>query len=307
MPNRVLREDLLDSERVHKCSCCARWLYVAIALQADDVGLLDIQPFKLARRAGIPEEDFEWAFQELVDQELVSPYLANGRELAFIPRFRQRLQVTRSRFPLPDDKTIGDDLDALNKINKLRKIQPLSTDVHGESRWKRREGKGREEKAFAHARVGVAQPLLLGLNGASREPVGKPLESAAGMVAQMVRSGEEGVRAPGAQLTLLAAPAKKAPAKKASPSKVPLPDGWAPKHASVARMAEAYKLPADVIEGPIAEGFRDLARANSYAYIDWDAAFRNCLRGDWGHMRSSAQKEAAKLKPPPDPPRRLVR
>jgi hypothetical protein len=34
--------------------------------------------------------------------------------------------------------------------------------------------------------------------------------------------------------------------------------------------------------------FVDYAKANRKLYEDWDAAFRNCIRGDWGGIRKQA-------------------
>ena len=32
------------------------------------------------------------------------------------------------------------------------------------------------------------------------------------------------------------------------------------------------------------ESFRDKVAAHDYRYCDWDAAFRNCIRKDWGRV-----------------------
>jgi hypothetical protein len=46
------------------------------------------------------------------------------------------------------------------------------------------------------------------------------------------------------------------------------------------------------------EWFKDYALANSKKYADWDAAFRNCIKGDWGKIR---QMQAASRPPSPKP------
>lgn len=38
------------------------------------------------------------------------------------------------------------------------------------------------------------------------------------------------------------------------------------------------------------EFFRDYALSNGVKYLDWDAAFRNCIRADWGNIRARASK-----------------
>jgi hypothetical protein len=35
--------------------------------------------------------------------------------------------------------------------------------------------------------------------------------------------------------------------------------------------------------------FRDYAESNGKTYADWDKAFRNCIRGDWGGVRKNAK------------------
>lgn len=39
--------------------------------------------------------------------------------------------------------------------------------------------------------------------------------------------------------------------------------------------------------------FRDWATASGKVYADWDAALRNCIKGDWGDARARARKKAA--------------
>jgi hypothetical protein len=39
--------------------------------------------------------------------------------------------------------------------------------------------------------------------------------------------------------------------------------------------------------------FIDKAIANSYAYADWDAAFRNAIRDDWAKLRANGQQKPA--------------
>lgn len=45
--------------------------------------------------------------------------------------------------------------------------------------------------------------------------------------------------------------------------------------------------------------FLDYAKASSATYADWDAAFRNCIRADWGNVRR--QMIARGAAPPPTP------
>lgn len=127
MSQRLIREDMLDSERVQRRSVEARWLFVATMLIADDMGLLELGEFKLSRRASLPEKRIPALLAELVDADLLRPYEVAGKRYAFIPRFGQRLRVKRAKNPLPPEALMQDDVDALNKINDLQQI--CQTDV----------------------------------------------------------------------------------------------------------------------------------------------------------------------------------
>lgn len=119
MPNRLLREGLMESERVLSMPVEARWLFVVIILSADDIGLFEATEFKLARRADVNRELAAKLMTMLADVDLVRFYLVNGKRYGFIPRFRQRIQIKRARHPLPPEALLADDLDALTKIKDL--------------------------------------------------------------------------------------------------------------------------------------------------------------------------------------------
>jgi len=133
MPNRLIRDEMLESESILSLPVEARWFYVTILLSADDIGLFEATSFKLARRADIRRESGESMLQMLADSDLIRLYEINGKRYGFIPRFRQRLQIKRSKYPAPPKSLILDDVDATNKINDLANkktdVQPLSTDV----------------------------------------------------------------------------------------------------------------------------------------------------------------------------------
>lgn len=119
MPCRLIREDLLDSERVLSLPIEARWLYVTILLSADDLGLFEATSFKLARRSDIRREAGDQLLSMLADADLVRLYEVGGKRFGFIPRFRQRIQIKFLKHPVPPEQLMSDDLDALNKIRHL--------------------------------------------------------------------------------------------------------------------------------------------------------------------------------------------
>lgn len=120
MANRLIRDGLIESEAVLSLPVEARWLYVTVLLSADDVGLFEATEFHLARKADLNRPLVGKLLQMLVDADLVRLYQGPGmRQLGFIPRFRQRLQIQRSRLHAPPPALYADDEDAVKKFNDL--------------------------------------------------------------------------------------------------------------------------------------------------------------------------------------------
>lgn len=133
MPNRLIRDEMLESEAILSLPVEARWLYVTILLSADDVGIFEATSFKLARRADIRRESGDKFLSMLADADLIRLYEADGKRYGFIPKFRQRIQIRRLKYPMPPKALMADDLDAMSKINELGTKttveQPCITDV----------------------------------------------------------------------------------------------------------------------------------------------------------------------------------
>lgn len=119
MPNRMLREGLMESEAVLSLPVEGRWLFVIIILSADDVGLFEATEFKLARRADVNRELASKLMSMLVDADLVRLYEVAGKRYGFIPKFRQRVQIKTLKHPIPPAALYSDDPDALSKFNDL--------------------------------------------------------------------------------------------------------------------------------------------------------------------------------------------
>lgn len=119
MPNRLVREGLMESEAVLSLPAEGRWLYVTILLSADDVGLFEATEFKLARRADVNRDLAGKLMIMLADAGLIRLYEVDSKRYGFVPKFRQRVQIKTTRFPLPPRSIYADDSDALSKINDL--------------------------------------------------------------------------------------------------------------------------------------------------------------------------------------------
>lgn len=150
MPNRLVREGLLDSEAVLSVPVEARWLFVVITLTADDIGLFEATEFRLARRADVGREVAARLMQLLQDADLIRLYEVDGKRYGFVPRFRQRVQIRKPRYPLPPLALMQDDTDAINKIKDLvpdpTVDQPLDSSWTGDGQPSEAEAEVEEEK-----------------------------------------------------------------------------------------------------------------------------------------------------------------
>jgi hypothetical protein len=115
----MIRDGILESEAVLSLPAEARWLYVSVLLSADDIGLFEATPFKLARRADVRRELADKLVQMLADADLVRLYQVDGKRYGFIPRFGQRLQIKRIKHAAPPDALLSDEPDTLSKIKDL--------------------------------------------------------------------------------------------------------------------------------------------------------------------------------------------
>jgi hypothetical protein len=128
MPNRIIRETLLDSERYNAVTIDARLLYVELLLVADDYGLANLSPVFLRRRtsiaAGLSAEAIEALLTQLVDQDMLRKYEVDGLSLAFIPRYRNWPQSLKPRWPLPPDEIGGSEVKELIEKRHQRANHP---------------------------------------------------------------------------------------------------------------------------------------------------------------------------------------
>lgn len=153
MPNRVIRESMLDSSRYLSVSPYARLLYMQLLLLADDFGCLSVEyPFIGRRCFDIrpPDGELDELINQLVDADLIRLYKYRQQRFAFVPRFRQRLKRETLKNPQPPDELLVDDLEAQDKFRKLNGHQykgaALGTALSPPS--------GRPEAAVEHTREG---------------------------------------------------------------------------------------------------------------------------------------------------------
>jgi len=162
MPNRIIREGLLDSERYWSVTIEARLLFVHLLLLADDFGCVSLAPVFIRRRCfddRPSDEKVSKLLGELADADLIRIYEIEGGRYGFVPRFRQRLQRETLRHPAPPSALLAGDADAEEKFRKIKHktekatvAPPLPTVPQPP------EEKRREEKKNLSTPIGVLVP-----------------------------------------------------------------------------------------------------------------------------------------------------
>lgn len=145
MPDRVIRDELLTSERYWSVSDESRLLYLHLLLCADDTARYTGQNFSLRTKCfagrAMDAERMETLLSELVSQDLIRLYESGQERFVFIPRFRQRLRFTNSKFPAPPNEV--SDLQ-VKKTDLSQTQDGLKTDS-SQTQDRRSEEKRREE------------------------------------------------------------------------------------------------------------------------------------------------------------------
>jgi len=139
MPDRLIRDELLNSERYWSVSDEAKLLYIHLILSADDTARYSGKNFTLRTRCfsgrGMESNRMEILLTELVDQDLIRLYFVNDERFIFIPRFKQRLRFVNSKYPEPPNE-INDIV-----IKKTDLSQTKDSPKTDSSQQKRREEK----------------------------------------------------------------------------------------------------------------------------------------------------------------------
>jgi hypothetical protein len=108
MPNRVIRDAILDSERYHALSIDARCLFYELTLCADDYGLLPVGDLYLKRHCPACEGKSAQAIAALIEQiaaqQMIIVYVGpNGGRFAVIPKFGNWPRAFKPKWPLPPE------------------------------------------------------------------------------------------------------------------------------------------------------------------------------------------------------------
>jgi uncharacterized phage protein (TIGR02220 family) len=149
MPDRVLRDEILTSERYWSISIEAQRLFIHLLLCADDTGRFSGKNYTV-RTSCFPSQSvdpvkLENLLSELLDVDLIRMYHVEKDRYIFIPRFRQRLRFLNSKFPAPPNEISDLELgksDSRQSQAGLKSVSSRSQD--GRSEVKRSEVKRSE-------------------------------------------------------------------------------------------------------------------------------------------------------------------
>lgn len=171
MPDRMIRDELLTSERYWSATIEAQRLFIHLLLKIDDVARFSGKNYTI-RSACFPGQAIEPAkieklLAELQDIDLIRLYEVNGERFIFVPRFKQRLRFPKSKYPappkeisdIPEEKTdVSQAQDSLKsgsspqKRSEEKRSEEKNTLAQGFARfwdaYPKRVSKGRAEKAF---------------------------------------------------------------------------------------------------------------------------------------------------------------
>lgn len=203
MPNRYVREDILDSERVDALSAEAEVFYRRLMSKADDYGRFHGEWRKL--RAALYPLRVEKITEKLIERLLVEVseviegrplvriYSHEGRRFLEITNFRQQIR-SDSRFPNPNPVEISSDRTCKPDDRTCESEDSLCSEVHSapysvssspsSSNLSSPEEKRASESNGVQAEPGHAPLLLEAPNGAAGKP--PPLEELLGHAAAAI-------------------------------------------------------------------------------------------------------------------------
>jgi hypothetical protein len=112
MPNRVIREAILDSEAYHALSIDARCLFFELLLNADDYGLVPVGDLYLKRHCpsceGKSLQAIAGFLDQIATQQMIVIYRNEaGNRFAAIPKFGNSPRSVKPKWPLPPEPLLS--------------------------------------------------------------------------------------------------------------------------------------------------------------------------------------------------------
>lgn len=168
MPNRILREGLLTSDRIDQLDAEEERFYTRLLLVVDDYGLCDgrssiLRSWCFPLKPAIKGEQIERWLRRIAEVGLIVLYQVEGRAYVHVLETRQRTRAQRSKYPMPpelstDHPQIEPKLSPNSACGHLSDMRPTS--AHGDGDGDGGGGGGGDEKQRrARARRGPLPPL----------------------------------------------------------------------------------------------------------------------------------------------------
>jgi hypothetical protein len=108
MPDRIVRDELLTSERYWSVSIEAQRLFVHLILVVDNLSRFSGKNYTIRATCfpgqPIEPEKLERMLAELHDVDLIRMYVVDAERYLFLPRSGQRLRYRTSKFPSPPNE-----------------------------------------------------------------------------------------------------------------------------------------------------------------------------------------------------------
>ena len=132
MPNRVIREGFLDSDKINSLSEKEQNFFIRIMLLVDDFGKFDARPNLLSSRcypvSDTRQTDVSKMLTKLKEVGLIIIYTVSQKQYLQVLSFNQRTRIMKSKYPDPvDDSHLSDTCltdDGLNPIQSKPKPKP---------------------------------------------------------------------------------------------------------------------------------------------------------------------------------------
>ena len=103
MPNRILREGIVDSPAIDSLSDFAECLYHRMIVMADDAGRMDARPTIIASKCypakSLTERKVSGAIAEIAAAKLVAHWTVGGKSVMQLSKWQKCGKALKSRFP----------------------------------------------------------------------------------------------------------------------------------------------------------------------------------------------------------------
>ena len=255
---RNIKPGLYHNEQLAECSVWARYIFPGLWMLADREGRLEDRP-KRIKGDLLPydTQDVEPLLRELAEQGFLERYEVDGVAYIQISKFSKHQTPHYSEKP-----------SVIKPPQPQEKEQHISTPI------------SRSDRANMDA-------ALLEHSGSDRANMDAALLEHSGKHNGIKRGSQ-----PPDSLnpdSLNPDSNKRARTDRNGRRKIPPPDDWLPSEASICWcFKELGLLSGDVSR--YVEAFKDACRSNGYVYLDFDAAFKNCVRSDWPKLRGKDGK-----------------